>query len=176
MKNRLGALTAAAVALVLIFAPSAQAQGYPTKPIEIVCAWGPGIAIDMVSRLIADIGPKYLGQPMFVTDKAGATGSLATADVIASRPDGYKLFSNNHAYFATTIHTQKMPFDPRDLVPLANFVETRQGMAVQADSLSRLFTISSAMHGSIQASSSRPSRAGASRFTSPRCSFSRRKG
>ena len=71
---------------------------------------------------------------MYVTNKAGATGSLAAADVIASKPDGYKLFSNNHPYFATTIHTQKTPFDPHDLVPLANFVETRQGLIVRVNS------------------------------------------
>ena len=80
MNNKLGVLMVVAVSLILFCPQSARAQAYPTKPIEIVCAWGPGTNSDLVARLIADIGPKYLGQPIFVTNKAGATGSIAAAD------------------------------------------------------------------------------------------------
>jgi tripartite-type tricarboxylate transporter receptor subunit TctC len=128
------ALIVALISVVMLSAHCAQAQGYPTKPIEIVVPWGPGNAVDIVSRLIADIGPKYLGQPVFVANKPGGAGSIGAADVIISKPDGYKMYFNNHPYFASTIYTQKLPFDPHDLVPLANFIESRSGMIVRADS------------------------------------------
>jgi len=122
------------ISVALLSAQSARAQGYPTKPIELIHPYGPGTAMDIVSRLIADIAPKYLGQPMIVNTKPGASASIGAADLIASNPDGYKLLSMVHHYFASTIHTQKLPFNPNDLVPLANFVELMQAMAARADS------------------------------------------
>jgi tripartite-type tricarboxylate transporter receptor subunit TctC len=134
MKNILNLVMALSVSLMVLCPQSALAQAYPTKPIEIVCAWGPGSSADIVSRLIADLAPKYLGQPVVVTPRPGGAGSMAAGHVISSEPDGYKLFSNQHAYFATTVQTQKVPFDPRDLVPVASFAEVRQAMGVRADS------------------------------------------
>jgi tripartite-type tricarboxylate transporter receptor subunit TctC len=93
----------------------------------------------MVARLVADISRKYFAQPIFVTDKPGAVGSIAAADVISSKPEGYKLLCNNHPYFAGTVHTQKLPFDPHDLVPLASLMELRMGLCVKADSPFKTF-------------------------------------
>jgi tripartite-type tricarboxylate transporter receptor subunit TctC len=133
------ALTVTLVSLLMLSAQSARAQEYPTKPIEIVVPWGPGTGTDVIMRVISDIAPKYLGQPTFVTNKPGGAGSIGAADVIASKPDGYKLCAAAHAYFAGTVHTQKVPFDPSDLVPLAGFVELRQGMCVGVDSPFKTF-------------------------------------
>ena len=63
------ALIVALISVVMLSAHSAQAQGYPTRPVEMVVCYGPGSYPDLMSRLVADIGPKYLGQPMFVTNR-----------------------------------------------------------------------------------------------------------
>jgi tripartite-type tricarboxylate transporter receptor subunit TctC len=123
----------------MLSAKSARAQGYPTKPIEIVVPWGAGTGADIMGRVIADIGSKYLSQPMVVINKPGAAASIGAADVIASKPDGYKILVSVQHYFACSIHTQKIPFDPHDLVPLAGFLEMRQGMIVRADSPFKTF-------------------------------------
>ncbi len=112
----------------------AIAKDYPTKPLEIVCPYTPGSSFDILVRVIANVGPKYLGQPITIFNQPGAGGSLAAADVISSKPDGYKLFEAAQVFFATTVKTQKLPFDPNDMVPLANFMEMRLGMVVKADS------------------------------------------
>jgi tripartite-type tricarboxylate transporter receptor subunit TctC len=111
----------------------ASAKEYPTKTIEILCPYPPGSAVDIMIRLVADIGPKYLGQPMVVVSKPGAAGSIAAADVISSKPDGYRLVTMANAYFAVTIKTQKVPFDQNDLIPIANFIEYKLGMFVKGD-------------------------------------------
>jgi tripartite-type tricarboxylate transporter receptor subunit TctC len=97
---------------------------YPTRPIEILCPYAPGGSLDIVSRLVADIAQKYLGQPLVVVNKVGAGGSVAAADVITSKPDGYKLVMLANIFFATTVKTQKIPFDPNDLIPIANYMNT----------------------------------------------------
>jgi len=121
-----------AVGSVLI--KPAVGKEYPTKTIEILCPYPPGSAVDIMIRLVADIGPKYLGQPMVVVSKPGAAGSIAAADVISSKPDGYRLVTMANAYFAVTIKTQKVPFKQDDLIPLANFIEYKLGMFVKGDS------------------------------------------
>jgi tripartite-type tricarboxylate transporter receptor subunit TctC len=111
-----------------------RAADYPTKPIELLCPYPAGGTVDMTARLIAEMAPKYLGQPIAVIDKLGAMGSIAAAEVVSSKPDGYKLVILTSAYFALTTKTQKIPFNPGDLEPLSNFMEQRLGVIVKEDS------------------------------------------
>lgn len=107
---------------------------YPTKPVEIVVTWPAGGTSDLVARLIAEVGKKYLGQPMFVTNRGGAGGTPAVSEVIGAKPDGYKIIYLNNSYFSITAKTQKLAFDPYVLVPLINFTEVRVGLIVKGDS------------------------------------------
>jgi tripartite-type tricarboxylate transporter receptor subunit TctC len=117
-----------------IFIHPAQGKEYPTKPIELLCPYSAGSSFDLYSRIIADKVQKHLGQPMFVTNKPGGGGSTISADVISSKPDGYKLATLGTPYFALTVRTQKIPFDPGHLIPLANFVELKVGIQIKGDS------------------------------------------
>ncbi len=101
--------------------------------IEILCPFTAGSSSDLMSRLIADIAPKYLGQPMVVLNKPGAGGSVAAAELISSKP-GSKLFNISQFFLATTVKTQKIPFSPDDLAPLASFMEYKDGLIVKGDS------------------------------------------
>jgi tripartite-type tricarboxylate transporter receptor subunit TctC len=107
---------------------------YPAKPIEIICPYTPGGTTDLMSRLMADIAPKYLGQPLIVINKPGGAGSVAAADVISSKPDGYKLAILSNFFQAINVKTQKVPFDPSHIVPIANFMEIKHGLCVRGDS------------------------------------------
>jgi tripartite-type tricarboxylate transporter receptor subunit TctC len=120
--------------LGVVFVQSSGGKEYPTKPIEILVPYTPGSSMDIMCRLVADIAPKYLGQPLVVINKPGAGGSIAAAEVIISKPDGYKLMETTNFFFATTVHTQKIPFDPKTLIPLANFMEYKNGFVVRGDS------------------------------------------
>jgi tripartite-type tricarboxylate transporter receptor subunit TctC len=127
------------VALMVFLFPFASVQvikaaDYPTKPVEILCPYPPGGSVDMLGRLIAELAPKYLGQSMAVISKMGASGSVAAADIITSKPDGYKVVITTPDYFAMTVHTQKIQFDPSLLIPLATFMEQKLGLIVKGDS------------------------------------------
>jgi tripartite-type tricarboxylate transporter receptor subunit TctC len=130
-------MTVLATLLCLAMAAAGHAAAkdvYPTKPIEIVIPYTPGATSDLLSRLVANLSPKYLGQPMIVVPKPGAGGSVAAADVISAKPDGYKLMMTTNFFFAMTTKTQKIPFNAYDLVPIANFIEYRNGLIVKGDS------------------------------------------
>ena len=107
---------------------------YPTKPIELLCPFTPGSTMDLYSRLIADRAQRYLGQPMVVVNKPGAAGAMAAADIITSKHDGYKLAVMPTSFFSIAAKTQKLPFDPSHVVPLATFVEYITGLQVKGDS------------------------------------------
>ena len=115
-------------------ASAPAAENYPARAVELYCPYEAGTSMDVMVRLIADIAPKYMGQPMVVVNKPGASGSLAAAEVISGKPDGYKLVSLANLFFASTIHIQKVPFSADDLTPIANFMEYRLCMVVRADS------------------------------------------
>jgi tripartite-type tricarboxylate transporter receptor subunit TctC len=116
-----------------------QAKEYPTKPIEVLCPYQAGSLMDVVIRLVAEKAPKYLGQPMVVINKPGAGGSLAAAEVVSSAPDGYKLLTLTNIFFATTVKMQRIPFNPNEIVPLANIMEYKIGMIVKGDSQWKTF-------------------------------------
>ena len=107
---------------------------YPTRSIELVVLYTAGGATDILARLIGDTASKYLKQPIVVVNKPGAGGSVAAADVINSKPDGYKAVILSNTYFAITVKNQKIPFDPSYLVPLASFLEYKVGLGVRGDS------------------------------------------
>lgn len=123
--------------LFFLFALAADigfAADYPTRPIEILIPYGAGSSIDIMTRMFGEIASKELGQPIVAINKPGAGGSVLAGEVIASKPDGHKIACLANMFFATTTKTQRVPFNPDDLVPLANFMEYRFGLAVRSDS------------------------------------------
>jgi len=107
---------------------------YPTKTIELYSAYTPGSSFDLTARVIAEFASKYLGQPVIVVNKPGAGGSVAAADLINSKPDGYKLMLISNNFFAITVKTQKISFDPDHLIPIASLIVTKNPLFVKGDS------------------------------------------
>jgi len=117
----------------VVLAQPALGASFPTKPIEVLVPYTPGSPTDVTARLAAEFAQKYLGQPIVVINRPGAGGSLAAAEVVISKPDGYRLLSAISNFFALTSKTQKLPFDPSVLTPLVNFTQLVNGIFVRSD-------------------------------------------
>ncbi|WP_411880301.1 Bug family tripartite tricarboxylate transporter substrate binding protein [Polaromonas sp. YR568] len=105
----------------LAFAGSAQAQGYPTKPIRIVLPYSAGGPADVMVRAISQKLGDSWGQPFIVDNKPGANEIIA-ADIVAKSPgDGYTfLVASDGAYSLNQNLYPKIPYDPvKDFVPVA---------------------------------------------------------
>ena len=77
------------VLFVLLFAAAAaSAQEWPGKPVRWVVPFPPGGSVDIVSRLMQNGISKGLGQPILIETRGGAGGTVGTAEVARSAPDG----------------------------------------------------------------------------------------
>jgi putative tricarboxylic transport membrane protein len=86
-------LLAALVLGVAGAAPSAQAQRYPAKPIELVVSYGAGGSTDLIARAIAQKLQDRLGQSVVVINKPGASGTIGATQVAHASPDGHTLYA-----------------------------------------------------------------------------------
>jgi tripartite-type tricarboxylate transporter receptor subunit TctC len=140
--NRKVAITRAFVAAVVLAVghPAAVAQqsespsAYPTKVVRIVVPFGPGGALDLVSRLVAErLGQKW-GQSVIVENKPGANGAIGIDFVSKSSPDGYTLISVPATNLVINPHLYaKLPYDPfKDLEPVTTLVSVPNVLVVSA--------------------------------------------
>jgi tripartite-type tricarboxylate transporter receptor subunit TctC len=87
-------VTTGALAAALSIATAcgaAQVSAWPTKPIRVMVASGPGGGLDFVARQVAGPLSESLGQSVVVDNRAGASGSIAAELAAQAAPDGYTL-------------------------------------------------------------------------------------
>src|SRR5258706_1552327 len=88
---RLGLRAAAAATMVVCaLAPlTVVAQTWPTKPVKFVVPFPPGGWVDPLARIMGARFAACRGQQFIIENKTGAGGSIGTAFVAKSAPDGY---------------------------------------------------------------------------------------
>ncbi len=112
MKKPLNALLAAVMGTGLLLAGTANAQKYPDKPINLVVPFAAGGPTDTIARLLATNMSKTLGQTVVVENVAGAGGSIASAKVAKSKPDGYTIYIHHMGMATAQALYDKLPYDP----------------------------------------------------------------
>jgi len=121
--------------LVALGAAQALAQGYPNKPVRLVISFTPGSSIDIVGRAVAAKLQELWGQPVVAENRAGAGGTVGSAVVVKSAPDGYTLLANSSAHVANPGIYANMPYDTlKDFTNLAPMAAGPNVLIVGADS------------------------------------------
>ena len=109
------------VAVGLVAASEAPAQGYPNRSIRIVAPSTPGDAPDVIARLVAERLSAALGQQVVVENRPGAGGVVGSEIVAKAAPDGYTLIMGNagsHGINAAVY--SKLPYDIlKDFAPVS---------------------------------------------------------
>ena len=103
----------------LVVPLTAHAQNWPAGNIKIVVVYPPGGSTDMIARLIQPHMQQRLGTTVIIENRAGGGGSIGTAAVAKSSPDGstWAMVFDNHA--ANPFVFPNMPFDTeKDLDPV----------------------------------------------------------
>jgi tripartite-type tricarboxylate transporter receptor subunit TctC len=121
MDTRRRILAAAACAAALLYAAGAVAQAWPAKPIRLMVPFPPGGSTDIVARIVAQKLSERLGQSIVIENRGGAGGTIGTAVIARSAPDGYNLTvaSTSTHVVAPGVYT-RLEYDPvKDFAPVS---------------------------------------------------------
>jgi tripartite-type tricarboxylate transporter receptor subunit TctC len=147
------AVLAVAVALALPTA-AAQAQGYPTHPIRIIVPTPAGGPVDTFARILANALPAFLGQTVFVENRAGAGNTLGSRDAAHAEADGYTLtVSAASGLIMSPMIYKSAGYDANSFAPIAFIAETPQVLVVNPSvpfkSVAELITYAKANPGKL---------------------------
>jgi tripartite-type tricarboxylate transporter receptor subunit TctC len=116
-------MTARCVFLSFLFflTASANAQGFPEKPVRVVVPFPPGGGADALARLMTPKLTEIWKQQVIVENKPGASGHIGADLVAQSAPDGYTLLMSSTASLTEkNVHQ----FAPVTLVSASPYVLT----------------------------------------------------
>jgi tripartite-type tricarboxylate transporter receptor subunit TctC len=115
----LRAAAAAAIALVTLAPLAAAAQVWPSKPVKFIVPFPPGGSVDPLARMLGVRLADSLGQQFIIENKTGASGSIGTAFVAKSAPDGYTYVFVFDTHAVNPALIPNLPFDTvNDLAPV----------------------------------------------------------
>lgn len=127
--------TLAAVLALVCFGTAAAAQDWPNRPITLVVPFAAGGGIDTTARVQALALSEVLGQSVIVENIGAAGGTVGSARVAKSPPDGYTFLIGNsgtHAYSQSLY--KKRPYDAAaDFEPISLVSESPRILIVRKD-------------------------------------------
>jgi tripartite-type tricarboxylate transporter receptor subunit TctC len=147
---------ATGVALLLLCA-TAAAQTFPAKAVTMVAPFPPGGSVDLVARAVAQQMSDLWKQPVIVSNRPGASGTIGTEAVVRAAPDGYTILMGTTA-LSTAAAVYKLPYDvQRDLAPVSLVVRMTNILVVHpslpARSVKELLALARARPGELTSAS-----------------------
>jgi tripartite-type tricarboxylate transporter receptor subunit TctC len=113
-------LVALITSAVLLLAPPAVAQTYPSRPVRLEVGAPAGGGTDIVARMLADRLGESMKQSFVVENRPGASNTIAADFTAKAPPDGYTLLVATTTGQAIAPHLLKLGFDTlKDLTPVA---------------------------------------------------------
>jgi len=124
--------TAFVTALVLASLPASQtlAQSWPQRPVKFIVSLGAGSGADIGARLFADRLPARWNQPVVVENRPGGDAVVAINAFIGAKDDHVLLYTPTSSFTAHPYQHDKLPYDPRELGPIARVSNTLVGLVV----------------------------------------------
>jgi tripartite-type tricarboxylate transporter receptor subunit TctC len=121
-----------AVVLVIGVVTASAQDKYPSRPIDFICTWGVGGGSDQMVRTLGKLTEPFLGVPMPVSNKPGASGNSGTTDLLAAKTDGYTI-ANYIADTLATIPSGQARYKMDDLIWVARVQNMPSFLFVKAD-------------------------------------------
>src|SRR6185437_2630148 len=113
-------------------AQTSSAPAWPTRAVRFIVPLGPGSGVDITARLFADRLSQKWGQPVVVENKPGGDSFMAINAVLTAHDDHMLLFIPASSFTAHAYLHDKLPYDPKDLVPIARVTNTLIAVAVNS--------------------------------------------
>jgi tripartite-type tricarboxylate transporter receptor subunit TctC len=117
-----------------IIATGALAQEFPSKNVTLMMPYAAGGPGDMITRTIGHGMGKVLGRQVLVENVAGAGGTIGTAKVAASAPDGHSLLVMHFGHAANTALYPSLRYDAiKDFEPIGMIAESPMAFVARKD-------------------------------------------
>ena len=97
-------------------------EAYPSRDVKFICAFPAGSGADVYVRFFAERMRSVMKRNIFVENRAGAIGNLATTFTARSKPDGYTMYVHAPSALAANMHLFKSP--PVDVVKEVEVIAT----------------------------------------------------
>ncbi|KIX11271.1 tripartite tricarboxylate transporter substrate binding protein [Dethiosulfatarculus sandiegensis] len=112
------------LALTLCLGGNALAK-YPDSPVNLVVAFKAGGSLDATFRVFAKALGDELGQPVVVSNRAGAGGAVGASNLKMEKPDGYTIGANVSLPFTLSTLVSKTNYKVDDFDYLAGICFTQ---------------------------------------------------
>jgi tripartite-type tricarboxylate transporter receptor subunit TctC len=131
------ALQRLALALVtavpFLSAPAqAPAQSWPQKTVRFIVPLPPGSGMDLSARIVAEKLTERWGQPVVVENRQGGDAIPAVVAFLSARDNHTFLFSFGAVVTFNHLLHERLPYDPKDLVPVVPVIDNFLGVSVTA--------------------------------------------
>jgi tripartite-type tricarboxylate transporter receptor subunit TctC len=126
------AVLAALFATLAMVPLTAAAQSWPQRNVRFIVPLGPGSGVDITARVIADRLSTKWGKPVVVENKPGGDAILAITTFTGANDDHTLLMAPTSTFTAHPYLHEKLPYDVKDLVPIARVSNTIIAVGVPA--------------------------------------------
>jgi tripartite-type tricarboxylate transporter receptor subunit TctC len=135
-RRRLLELGGAAVGAGALGGPAFAQDQWPTQDIRAICPFPAGSGADVVVRNYAKVLQDRVGKTVFVENRPGAFGNIATEATARAKPDGYTVgIMASSAIAAAPALYKSVPFDPvKDFDQVTTLMRVPWFLIVAADS------------------------------------------
>ena len=153
---------ACAAAFLVVLAPAANAQTYPSRQITLVVPFAPGGPADFLGRLLGQKLGEDLGQQVVIDNRPGANTIIGAQAVAKASPDGYTLLmAIDGTLVMNPFLYSKLAYDPfKDFTPVSLIALVPSAVVgninIPVDSMRELVDREKAKPGSFQIGISTP--------------------
>lgn len=153
MKSAIAKILSASVLACTAFGASAN-DNFPNRPIKWVVPFTPGGAMDSMARAIGERLAQNVGQPVVIENRPGAGGTIGSALVAKSEPDGHTMMivsighAVNPALYPKLSYDPVKSFEPVSLVAIVPNVLV-VGPGVKANNVNELIAAAKAQPGKL---------------------------
>jgi tripartite-type tricarboxylate transporter receptor subunit TctC len=119
-----------ALVLASLIAPAAAAETWSSRPVRLIVTLGPGSGVDIGARLFADKLSQRWHQSVVVENRPGGDGMVAITAFLGAHDDHVLLVSPVSSFTAHPYFHDTLPYDPKDLIPIARISKTVVAVSV----------------------------------------------
>lgn len=124
-------LALATLAVVPATRLHAAEPAWPDKTVRLVVPYSPGGTTDYAARQVAQKLSEATGKTFIVDNKTGASGTIATQEVVRAAPDGGTFLVTDTTYTMLPLLFSKLPWNYRTgLVHVTEIIETPLALLV----------------------------------------------